>query len=303
MNATVEKFDWKLTIRANIIKLKLVGLWPSGDDTYRPNWYTLWAAISIGLFIYAHNFFQVVNIVFIFDDLQAITATIFVTLSELLTILKTYCMIQNMGILKRLMVSLNGDIFQPKNARQKRLVQPSLTFWKVNYVLFYVMSSGAIFFWAAYPILDNSVKEHRLPFLAWYPYDTKISPFYEITYVYQIFSISFIAVTTLSIDTLIGALNMYIGAQYDILCDDLKHLFDAEDSSMDFYRKLVNCVKHHRAILRYSKPTQLATLSCFNTCRFAEDSNSFFNWIVFLQFFISATSIGITMFQLTVVRQ
>jgi hypothetical protein len=37
-------------------------------------------------------------------------------------------------------------------------------------------------------------------------------------------------------------------------------------------------------------------------CRFAANANKFFDMIVFLQFFISATSIGITMFQLTVVR-
>jgi hypothetical protein len=35
--------------------------------------------------------------------------------------------------------------------------------------------------------------------------------------------------------------------------------------------------------------------------RFSEDSNKFFNWIVLLQFFTSAVSIGLTMFQLTVV--
>ncbi|RZC32582.1 7tm 6 domain containing protein [Asbolus verrucosus] len=132
---------------------------------------------------------------------------------------------------------------------------------------------------------DKSVKEHRLPFLAWYPFNEKKSPFYEITYIYQIVSISFIAMTTLSINTLIAALNMYIAAQFDILCDDLRNLRNVTDAlSADFNVRLINCVNHHKEILR-----------------FAEDSNKFFNWIVFLQFFISAISIGITMFQLTMV--
>ncbi|RZB40338.1 hypothetical protein BDFB_012266 [Asbolus verrucosus] len=34
---------------------------------------------------------------------------------------------------------------------------------------------------------------------------------------------------------------------------------------------------------------------------FAENSNKFFNWIVLLQFFTSAVSIGLTMFQLTII--
>jgi hypothetical protein len=35
--------------------------------------------------------------------------------------------------------------------------------------------------------------------------------------------------------------------------------------------------------------------------RFAENSNEFVNWIIFFQFFTSAVSLGLTLFQLTVV--
>ncbi|RZC36703.1 7tm 6 domain containing protein, partial [Asbolus verrucosus] len=82
-----------------------------------------------------------------------------------------------------------------------------------------------------------------LPFSAWYPYDTKISPLYEITYLYQIIGIWFLTVGAVNMDTLIAALMMYIATQCDILCDDLKNLHH------DFDRKLINCVKHHREIV------------------------------------------------------
>ncbi|KAJ3635798.1 hypothetical protein MTP99_008677 [Tenebrio molitor] len=277
----MEKFDWKLTISRNIFMLKIVGLWPPGDDTYTTNLYSLYSFISILLFIYGHNFFQTVNIFFIFPDLEAIAGTIFVTLSEMLTMVKSYYMVQNMGILKQLMVTIKSDIFQPKNSRQIQMIRPSLTFWKTVSSMLWGASSGAVFFWATYPILDKSVQQRRLPFLAWYPYDTTISPLYEFTYIYQIISVAFIAAATLSIDTLIAALNMFIGAQCDILCDDLRHLPGDEP---DFNRTLLKCIEHHKEILR-----------------FARNSNNFFNWIVLVQFFISAASIGITMFQLTVV--
>lgn len=39
----------------------------------------------------------------------------------------------------------------------------------------------------------------------------------------------------------------------------------------------------------------------FIISRFAEGTNAFSNWIIIFQFFTSAVSIGITMFQLTVV--
>src|SRR5699024_7939183 len=119
-----EVFSWEDTIRANTLTLNFVGLWPAGYDTYKFDLYGIWSAISQFSFIYAHTFFQAINIIFIFDDLQAVTSNIFVTLSELLTLLKTYCMVRNMKILKQLMVTLKTDMFQPKNQRQKDLLKP-----------------------------------------------------------------------------------------------------------------------------------------------------------------------------------
>jgi hypothetical protein len=296
----MEKFDWKLTISRNILILKIVGLWPPGDDTYTTSPYTLYSFICILFFICGHYFFQTVNMYFIFPDLEAISGTIYVTLSQMMTMLKSYYMIQNMGILKQLMITVNSDLFQPRNSRQIELVKPNLTFWTTVSNMFRGVTLISIFFWATYPIIDKSTQQRRLPFLAWYPYDTTVSPLYEFTYIYQIIGVSFIAAAAVSMDTLIAALNMFIGAQCDLLCDNLRHLPGDEP---DFNRTLIKCILHHKEILRYKKrPPDTTVLSpLFVNFRFARDTNNFFNWIVLVQFFISAASIGITMFQLTVV--
>ncbi|RZB40878.1 7tm 6 domain containing protein, partial [Asbolus verrucosus] len=167
--------------------------------------------------------------------------------------IKTYCLVKNMRKLKKLMITLNSDLFQPKNVEQRNLVQPSLNLWKTIYNFFYFMAVAAIFFWSSFPILDNSVKEHRLPFLAWYPYNFKKSPFYEVTYLYQIVSIGFLAIVNGNIDTLVAALNMYTGTQFDILCDDLRNLQSSDrDALTDMNKRLVNCIMHHREILSLS---------------------------------------------------
>nr|XP_015838103.1 PREDICTED: putative odorant receptor 71a isoform X3 [Tribolium castaneum] len=277
--AKMRSFDWKKTIKINIITLQAVGFWPKGDDSFKFNLYGLWTAISFTCIIFCHNFFQAVSIYFILNDLKAVTAVIFLNLSELLGILKSYYLIKNMPKLKQLMITLNKPLFQPKNERQIKLIEPNLKFWKQMYNLYWVMSSGALFFWATFPIFDNSIKDHRLPFIAWFPFDTTVSPFYEIAYVHQVVGIIFVAISTVGVDTLIAALSMYIGAQIDLLCDNLRHL-----TGPNFNNELLNCIHHHKTILR-----------------FANNSNEFFNWIAFFQFFISATSIGITLFQMTVV--
>ncbi|RZC35631.1 7tm 6 domain containing protein [Asbolus verrucosus] len=244
----MEKFDWKLTIKMNIFMLKVVGLWPEGNETYKLNFYTLYAVISTTFFVFGHNFFQIFNIVFIFNDLKALTGTIFIILTQMLAILKSYYLVQNMKTLKGLLVILNSDIFQPKTIIQRGLIEPSLNIWKNIYMVFFTMTTNDILFWSTFPILDKSVKEYRLPFLAWYPYTTKISPLYEMTYIYQIVAVYFIAMVNLNIDTLIAALNMYTGAQCDILCDSLRSLLNG-DVPTDINKKFINCTEHHKEIL------------------------------------------------------
>ncbi|RZC35812.1 7tm 6 domain containing protein, partial [Asbolus verrucosus] len=279
----MEKFDWTVTIRLNIFILKLVGLWPKGNESYKFNFYTLYAIISITLFVYGHNITQTLNILFVLNDLEALTGTIVISLTLSLAIIKTYCIIRNMPTLKKLMIILNSGIFQPKSIHQKNLVKSNLKEWKMFYMVFLIITWNTVLFYITFPIFDKSIKEYRLPLMAWYPYDTKISPSYEITYIYQIMGTFFVAMSNINIDTLIAALNMYVGAQCDILCDNLRNLRN-EPFPDDIDEEFMNCINHHKKIVK-----------------FAEDSNKFFNWIVFVQFFASVISIGLSLFQLTVV--
>ncbi|RZC38633.1 7tm 6 domain containing protein, partial [Asbolus verrucosus] len=142
------------------------------------------------------------------------------------------------------------DLFQPRNAHQRKLIQSNLTAWKLFFWIFLFFATGSVFFWSSYPILDKTVKDYRLPFFAWYPYNFKISPQYELTYFYQVVAIIYVATVNNNIDTLIAALNMYIGAQFDILCDDVKNLQDDENDSEGFNTRLKSCIHHHREILK-----------------------------------------------------
>ncbi|RZC33382.1 7tm 6 and/or DUF2225 domain containing protein, partial [Asbolus verrucosus] len=176
-------------------------------------------------------------------------------------------------------------LFQPKTLEQRSLVQPNLNAWKTLASTFWVFCGGWLIFWPLCPMMDKSYKEYRLPFLAWYPYNTQTSPQYEFTYLHQFVSINCISLVNVNIDTLIAGLNMYIGAQFDILCDDIRHLHDgSKDSLAEARQKLKECVKHHREILK-----------------FAEYANNFYNWPVFLQIFVGGICIGFSLFQMTVV--
>ncbi|XP_044270427.1 odorant receptor Or1-like [Tribolium madens] len=278
----MEEFSWKETLSQNINFLKVCGLWPPGDEDYKLNLYGIYAGFCVLGFLCVHTGTQTFNIYFIIDDLEAFTSSIFVTFACVACVFKTYYLLKNMKLLKVLFINIDKEIFQPRNHEQELLIQPSIKFWKGFYLIFRILCYNTCFFWCAYPILDKRIKQHKLPFLAWYPYDSSVSPMYEITYFYQAVAIWYIVIISFNTDVLIGALNMFVGAQCDILCDNLRNL--AKNGINELNQNLINCIKHHKAILS-----------------FVSKSNIFFNWIVFLQFFSSAVSVGFTMFELTLV--
>lgn len=249
IDTKVENFNWKLTIKTNILLLRLGGLWPKGNDTYKLDLYLLQATIFLLLFLISDILSQAIKIFYILDDLEAITGIIFILLTKTLGIFKVYFFIKNLPEIKYLMIILDRDIFQPKNNRQMKMVQPDLKSWILLFKALWSTSCFAIIFWGLFPFLDKSYRQYRLPFLSWYPFNTNSSPIYELTYLYQIVSITYNAVCNINFDTLIAALNMYIGVQFDLLCDNLKNI-KIKDNSNNVESQLLNCIEHHKVIIK-----------------------------------------------------
>ncbi|KAJ3663391.1 hypothetical protein Zmor_007665 [Zophobas morio] len=277
----MERFFWQDIISMNIYILRIVGLWPKNYEIYKLDWYFFYTTIFVVFFITPNVLFQTLNIIFVYSNLEALTETMLVCIAELLGLLKIYTFIKNIGMLKRLMMILESDIFQPKNARQKLLVEPAIKLWQMIYHTLIGTVVPALTLWLIFPILTGSVKKYGLPFSAWYPYDFKKSYFYELTYLHQVLGTSLVAFGDYNIDMLISALMMYVGAQCDLLCDNLRSL---GVESNDFGHRLKMCIIHHKTILR-----------------FAENCNVFFNFIVLGQFFTSSACMAMALFRLALV--
>lgn len=248
----MEKFDFTLNIKLNILFLKIVGLWPiNNEDFYRI--YTLIVTLFImGLF----NVTRIMNIFFVYTDLKVLTATIYLTVTDITVLIKTCLFIYNVKTLKRLTLTLNCDLFQPKSSHQKHLVQNGQKAWRISYLSFWSLVFCCLAMWTVSPMIQATPGSRILPLPAWYPFNTKITPFYEITYVCQVISMWFLATANMNMDSFIAALMMYIGAQCDILCDDLKTLQQftiTKKIKINFNEKLKEVISHHKKIIRYVK--------------------------------------------------
>ncbi|RZC41460.1 7tm 6 domain containing protein [Asbolus verrucosus] len=273
----MKKFNWTLNIKTNIVILKLVGLWPIHDGTCKSNLYTLYKMVLALPILIVNAVFQTMNIIFFIEDIQIFTSSLFMVITLYLVMIKYYYFDKNLEIFKQIETFLNEELmFQPKTPQQRIMSENGLKLWRKLYILFWILVVFTVFFWTSFPIIDSHEGERRLLFWSWYPYDVGISPFYEITYLFQTACIWFMALVSVSCDTTTTALMTYIGLQCDLLCDNLRNLgYSVEDNlNNDIDRQFTMCIKHHKKIL---------------------------NMVLFGQFSTSAVCIGLTMFQLTII--
>lgn len=236
-------FNWKDTIKANLGMLKILGMWPKSNQ-YTFGIYSFYTAIWITIFSIQLSC-QIINVILSLDNFQIVITTSYIILGETIAAFKTFFSIKNVRILKFLVKMLDHENFQPKSISQVKLVQPSLNSWTLIFKTYWIAGGATLLFWVLFPILDKGYEEYRFPFLAWYPFNVRREPVYQLTYIYQVFAVFYMAFVVINIDTLIAALNMYLGAQFDILCDNLKNLGKTDNGKED----LNKCILHHKCIL------------------------------------------------------
>ncbi|RZB40795.1 7tm 6 domain containing protein, partial [Asbolus verrucosus] len=78
----------------------------------------------------------------------------------------------------------------------------------------------------------------------------------------HIVSTCLLALGDCNIDMLVSALMMFLGAQCDILCDDLKNLGSVFS---DFNKEIKRCVRHHKEILRSKILSETSSDSLLNS--------------------------------------
>ena len=175
----MEIFDWKSTFYTNFRTLKVIGLWPEHNEGYKFDWYTLYTLFCVNLCFIGPNFTQIMDLLINTSDLETFTARIFLIISEILVPIKVYYHIKTISRGKELMQKTNATIFQPKTTTQRNLAQNQLDIWTGAYSIFCVSCFIATVLEFIFPIIDGTYKEYHLTLPAWFPYDYKSSPYYQ----------------------------------------------------------------------------------------------------------------------------
>lgn len=273
----MKKFNWLFVINLPILHLKTLGLWPINQNS---DWYychIAWRCIGCSLFGLCCIISEAAYLLLVPTNLAFITRACSIFGNKAAIITKVFILIKNKKFLQNLPETLNGDSFQPKSKKQKVMVEPRLIVCHKLFKMYYWLVLVLAIFCLCLPFLNQS-DAHLLPFAAVYPFNHSVSPFYEISYIHQTIGLWYITAIGISTDILISSLNLYIYAQFTILCNNLEKLHLLADVNYGLLQRIL----HYQTILN-----------------FAKESNNFYNLTIFVQTFITIIITALIMFQLT----
>ncbi|RZB40733.1 uncharacterized protein BDFB_003391, partial [Asbolus verrucosus] len=282
-------FDFQKRTSKILRRLRILGtLYSDKNNTFCFNLYLIYT-IVVNIYYNLHNIAQAANIFYHYDDLDELTSSGLLTIMETLTNVKAYYVVTNKSRILKINNMVQKWSFQPKNSRQEEMAKYTFKIFDVMSLLHTLGPTLTVVFFGCYPIAEMKTNK-KLPFSAWYPYDYKISPLFEITYFHQLSSSLIMAHIHINSDCLAYNLIAIIIVQLDFLADNLKNVNNNIKSNLGNFEKerniaFLDCVKHHKDIL-----------SCFN------EVYKILNINLLGQFVVSTTSLCLTSLQLSTVN-
>lgn len=245
-------------------KIILQGLcvWPDDSRTALKKWTIIAVLISLGIMEVGHVIYIILNITNISKMASACTtaSTTIETMAKLAT------MLFYRDPLNRILVII-WHHFWPANIASKQRQEEIRS--RSNYVTMVVCTFLTMAFvscaqFMAFPLVSTSTKQ--LPLQSWYPFDTHVSPIYEMMYIWQWFMNQVVICVLSGFDAFFNSIVMICACQFQILQDVLETMCDKTKGKkwkeffknkksitnhIDEFNIMIECVEHHLRLIRY----------------------------------------------------
>ncbi|OWR46063.1 olfactory receptor 63, partial [Danaus plexippus plexippus] len=282
MGLIVQNINFSL--RFSLTALKIAGLWaPDGMQTRKKALYYCYTFVLLMFLLGTFIILQMIDLYLIWGNLSLMTGTALVLFTNISQVTKIINLLARRKHIEFLIKDTNDGLEVMTSSRARELIKSCDHETRNQQVIFLLVTFVTTVGWAT--ITDKN----GLPLPAWYPYDTSVSPAYELTYTHQTLSIMIVAVLNISKDSLVTTLLAQtrcrlglVGLALTTVCSDLvpeedntysggysNKLFTAQQE-MIAKNRLRICVQQHQRALRAAKILQ----ECFSVPTFAQFSVS-----------------------------
>nr|XP_026492139.1 odorant receptor Or1-like [Vanessa tameamea] len=211
------------SIRLSLTVLRLAGFWsPEGMKGGRR---LLYNCYGFGIFMFllgTYLIIQIVDLYLIWGNLPLMTGTAFVLFTNLAHAAKVVNILARKNEIQNIINNADKVLKRARSAEGREIIRRCDRETKVQQLMFFFLTFITTTGWASSP------KKNELPLRAWYPYDTKKSPAYEITYCHQVVAIIVAAFLNVCKDTLVTSLIAQCRCRLRLVGLSLKNLCNEE---------------------------------------------------------------------------
>nr|WCC57505.1 odorant receptor 48 [Papilio machaon] len=259
-----------LSVRVSLTALRLVGFWaPEGLTKNGKWWYNAYGFSCFMFLLGTYIIIQVVDLILIWGNLPLMTETAFLLFTNLAHVAKFV----NLAVRKRMIRLIINDadqILRRENTEEGKNIVKQCNRETAIFQFFYMcITLVTMLGWAF------SAETNMLPLRAWYPYDTRQSPAYELTYLHQVVALYVAANLNVCKDSLVTTLLAQCRCRLRLLALALRTLnkdLDVKGDRLTLEQEAIvsarlrDCVVRHQAALHAA--VQLQT--CFSEPTFAQ---------------------------------
>ncbi|CAH1637582.1 unnamed protein product [Spodoptera littoralis] len=237
--------------------MKYLGVWVLADNAS----YFLKAYRGFMITLqYLFLIFQTIYIIQVWGDLDAVSQASYLLFTQACLCLKVTVFQINMPMLKDLLRLMDAKIFRPENDVHEKLLELQAARIKRLLLAFMVSSQITCGMWALKPLFDDA--DRKFPFDMWMPVSPEDAVQYYIGYAFQLGTICISAYMYFGVDSVTFSSVIFGCAQINIIKEKLMSITSikekrgtkaVDEALAENYNKLVDCIKHHQAIVTFTE--------------------------------------------------
>ncbi|XP_050342390.1 odorant receptor 46a-like [Nymphalis io] len=221
--------------------------------------------IFVWICVITYNLQHIIRAIQARNCTKQLVGTLFILLTTLNTLGKQLSFNVRVKRVDNIIALINDSLFAPKNAYHEDIMRSNASSMSRLLMTYHtaIFICSALFI--GYPIIDKALG-NEVYLTGYFPFDTNVSPRFEIAVTYLGILISLQAYGHVTMDCTIVAFYAFAKIQLQILRYNLKHLADefqhkgaifksfADDDSefrQIFHNKFVHCIKHYERIVWY----------------------------------------------------
>nr|WCC57443.1 odorant receptor 46 [Papilio glaucus] len=239
--------------------MKYLGVWvPTLNECTVHKCYRIFMMVLQYIFL----IFQIIYIVQVWGDLEAVSQASYLLFTQACLCLKVTVFQVNVSLVRSLLEQMNCDIFKPLCEDHERILKWHAVRIKRLLLAFMISSQTTCGLWALKPLFDDA-GSRKFPFDMWMPVRPEYSLQYELGYAFQLVTICMSAYMYFGVDSVALSMVIFGCAQIDIIkdkiliiksCENKEYYCDEREKySEKNYNKLIECIKQHQGVVSFTK--------------------------------------------------